>query len=137
VHGDLRQLGHGNPFHEAPDKQFLCWHCFQRQFGTLQCFSTRQSRSVSLCGLPLCGWAIVAPRHFHFTITGLTILPAQLLQGRHLTNLLIGKVASYDSAMLNVTELFSKAILLPLFVCGHCMVVCLILYTCQQRVRLK
>ena len=35
--------------------------------------STRWSRSVSLCGLPLCGWAVVAPRCFHFTITALTV----------------------------------------------------------------
>jgi hypothetical protein len=34
----------------------------------LQC-----SRSVSLCGLPLCGRAIIAPRRFHFTITALTV----------------------------------------------------------------
>jgi hypothetical protein len=32
-------------------------------------FSTQGSRSVSLCGLPLRGWAVVAPRDFHFTIT--------------------------------------------------------------------
>ena len=32
-------------------------------------FSTRRYRSVSLCGLPLCGGAVVAPRHFHFTVT--------------------------------------------------------------------
>jgi hypothetical protein len=36
-------------------------------------FSTRLSRSVSLCGLPLRGWAVVAPRHFDFTITSLTV----------------------------------------------------------------
>ena len=34
--------------------------------------STRRSHSVRLCGLPLRGWA-VAPRHFHFTITALTV----------------------------------------------------------------
>ena len=34
--------------------------------------------------------------------------PGQLYQGRHLTNWLVGKVASYDGAMLKVTELFSK-----------------------------
>jgi hypothetical protein len=34
--------------------------------------------------------------------------------------------------MLNVTELFSKAILLAIFVYGDCMAVCWILYTCQQ-----
>jgi hypothetical protein len=27
--------GHGHPFHEGPDKQLLCWLCFQRQF--VQC----------------------------------------------------------------------------------------------------
>jgi hypothetical protein len=36
-------------------------------------YSTPQFRSVSLCGLPLHGWAIVAPRHSHFTITALTV----------------------------------------------------------------
>ena len=46
----------------------------------------------------------------------------------------VRKVASYDGAMLKVTELFSKAILLPMFVNGDCMAVCLILYICQQRV---
>ena len=36
AHGDLsvRLLGHGNQFHEGPDEQFLCWRCFQSQFGT-------------------------------------------------------------------------------------------------------
>ena len=61
-----------------------------------------------LCGLPLRGWAVVAPRHFHFTIT------AQVL---------VGKVASYDGATLKVTELSSKAILLPRFVYGDFMTV--------------
>jgi hypothetical protein len=36
-------------------------------------FSTRQFRSVSLCGLPLCSWDVVAPRHLDFTITALTV----------------------------------------------------------------
>ena len=35
-----------------------------------RCFSTR---SVSLCGLSLRGWAVVAPRCFHFTITAPTV----------------------------------------------------------------
>jgi hypothetical protein len=48
-----------------------------------------------------------------------------------------GKVASYDSATLKVTELFGKAILLPMFVYRDCMAVCLILYTGQQQVWLK
>ena len=41
-----------------------------------------------------------------------------------MTNLLVGKVASYDAANLKVAELFSKAIILPMFVCGDCMAVC-------------
>ena len=35
--------------------------------------ATRFSTFVGLCGLPLCGWAIVVPRRFHFTITALTV----------------------------------------------------------------
>jgi hypothetical protein len=45
------------------DRRFLCSMRFR----------TRWSRSVSLGGLPLCGWAVVAPRCFHFTITALTV----------------------------------------------------------------
>jgi hypothetical protein len=38
----------------------------------------RHSRSVSLCGLSLCGWVAVAPRHFYFTIKALTVDRAAL-----------------------------------------------------------
>lgn len=37
VDGDLQlvwQYSHANPCHGAPGGQFLCWHCFLRQFGT-------------------------------------------------------------------------------------------------------
>ena len=53
--------------------------------------------------------AVVAPRFFHFTITALTALA-----GQKFDKLIVGKVASYDGAMLNVPELFSKAVLLPM-----------------------
>jgi hypothetical protein len=135
AHGDLRLLSHGNSFHEAPDKKLLCWCCFGSEccsWGQTLFYALRTSawyHSVSLCGLPLTGWAIVAPRCFHFTITALTAD-----QGRNLTNWLVRKVASYDGAILKVTDFFSKAILLPMFVYGDCMVVCSILYTCQQQV---
>ena len=56
------------------------------------------------------------------------------LAGKKLDKL---KVSSDDGATLKVTELFSKAILLPMFVYGDCMAVWLILYTCQQWVWLK
>ena len=45
------------------DRWFLC--------ATL--FTTQQSHSVSLCGLSLRDWDVVAPRRFHFTITALTV----------------------------------------------------------------
>jgi hypothetical protein len=44
-----------------------------RRFLRATHFSTQRSHSVSLCGLPLHRWAVVAPRHFHFTITALTV----------------------------------------------------------------
>ena len=44
-----------------------------RQFLHTTRFSTRQSHSVSLSGLPLRSWAVVAPRRFPFTITALTV----------------------------------------------------------------
>jgi hypothetical protein len=46
-------------------------------------------------------------------------------------------VASYDGTTLKVTELFSKTILLSMFVYRDCMAVCLILYTYQYGVWLK
>ena len=44
-----------------------------RRFLRSTCLSTWQSCSVSLSELPLRGWAVVAPRCFHFTITALTV----------------------------------------------------------------
>jgi hypothetical protein len=44
-----------------------------RPFLHAMCFSTRRSRSVSLCGLPLHCCSVVSPRRFHFTITALTV----------------------------------------------------------------
>ena len=54
-----------------------------------------------------------------------------------MTNWLVGKVASFYCTTLKVTEIFSKAILLPMFVYGDCMAVCTILYTWQQWMWLK
>jgi hypothetical protein len=98
-------------------------------------FSTPRSRSMSLCGLPLHGWAFVAPRRFHLTALAITALT--VARGRNLTYWLVGNVASCDSATLKVTELFCKAILLSMFVYGDCMTVCSIWLTCQQWVWLK
>ena len=52
-------------------------------------FSTRPFCSVSLCGLPLCDEAVVAPRRFHFTITALTVDPGSSIRAEMwLTDLL-------------------------------------------------
>ena len=119
----VRLLGHGKPFHEAPVLALLpeaVWNSVvsvaTRGQTSFMRYSTRRSCSVSLCGLPLFSWAFVAPRHFHFTIPALTVDRG--------TNWLVGKVAFYDIATLKVTELFSKAILLPMFVYGDYMAVC-------------
>ena len=65
--------------------QFVCWlpeavwnsvvsvEIEDRLFVRATYFSIRRSHSVSLCGLPLRGWDIVAPKRFHFTITALTV----------------------------------------------------------------
>jgi hypothetical protein len=69
AHGDFRLLGHGNPFHEAPDGTVLVlkllpevvWNSVvsvatkDRLFLRTMHFSTLQSHSVNLCGLPLHG----------------------------------------------------------------------------------
>ena len=86
-------------------------------------YPLQRSHSVSLCGLPLRGWAVVAPRCFYFTITALTVDRAALTRQKFykLTN----------SATLKVTEHFSnfsKATLLPMFVYGECML-CAQFYT--------
>jgi hypothetical protein len=91
-------------------------------------FSIRRSCSVSLCGLPLRVWAVVAPRHFHFTITTLTF--DQGSSSKRLTDLLERWHPIYG-ATLKVTELFIKAIVLPVLVYRDCMAVCSNLYTCQ------
>jgi hypothetical protein len=73
-------LSHGNPFHEAPDKKLLGWRCFQRQLGTHWWVLQPRRRfyalltSVSLCGLPLRGWAVVAPRRYNSTYSTITAL---------------------------------------------------------------
>lgn len=46
------------------------------------CFRTQQSLTVSLCGIPLHGWAVVAPRYFHITITAQLQLTGATLDGQ-------------------------------------------------------
>ena len=84
-----------------------------RMIFTCYTLSTLQPRSVSLGGLPYCGWAVFASRCFHFIITALTVDRGSSSMEEMW---LVGKVASYDGATLKVTELRSKASLLPIFV---------------------
>ena len=84
VHGDLRLMCDCSAmetyFMKLPTKSY-CADVPSRgrlEFGRECCnhatrLNTRWPRSVSLCGLPLCGLAAVAPRRFHFTITALTV----------------------------------------------------------------
>jgi hypothetical protein len=60
-------------FPEAVWKSVVSVRTEDRSFLRATRFSTWRSRSVSLCGLPLSVWAVVAPRYFHFTITALTV----------------------------------------------------------------
>ena len=71
-------------------------------------FGTRLSHSVNLCGLLRRGWAVVAPRCFHFTITAPTVDQGSSSKAE-IWQWLVGKVASYDAATLKVIELFSVA----------------------------
>ena len=105
AHGDLRLvrlLGHGNPFHEAPDEQFLHWRCFQGQFGTHSWMLQPRTDNfymlrASALGGPVL-WACVVeplllldvPLHNNSTYSW----PGQLQQGRNLTNCLVRMVAS-------------------------------------------
>ena len=113
--------------------------CCNRGQNIVTHFSTWQSRSVSLCGIPLRGWAVIAHKCFHYTITAHTvdrgsssredILRTDLLEGRHLM-----MVPRWKSLSSSVRPFFCQ---FCQFVCGDCMAVCSILYTCQQWVWLK
>ena len=80
---------------------------------------------------------IFSPRHFHFTITALTVDQGSssraeiwwtdLLERWHAMT-----VPHWKSLISSV-----RPFLLPMFVYGDCMAVCLILYICQQWVGLK
>ena len=99
------------------------------------CFSAQLSRSVRLCGLPPRGWAVVAPRRFHFTITTLDQGSSSRAEmGR--TDLLERwhpmTVPRWKSLSSSVRPIYCQC-----FVYGDCMAVGLILYTCQQWAWLK
>ena len=55
------------------DNLELSSECCNRGQTNFKHYALQRSRFVSLCGLPLHGWAVVAPRRFHFTITAITV----------------------------------------------------------------
>ena len=71
VHGDLRLVLTLHP--EAVRNSAVSVANEDSRFLLDTRFSTQRSRSVSLCGLRLCGWAVVAFRGFHFPITAPTV----------------------------------------------------------------
>jgi hypothetical protein len=83
-------------------------------------------------GLLLHCWAVVSPRRFHFTITILTVDRATFSRADIWRTDLLERWHP-----MTVTELFSKTILMPMFVYGDCVSVCQNLNTCHLWVWLK
>jgi hypothetical protein len=67
---------------EAVWNSVVCVATEDRRLIRASCFSTRRSHSVSLRGLPIRAWAVVAPRRFHFTISALLQLTGETLAGQ-------------------------------------------------------
>jgi hypothetical protein len=84
------------------------------------CASALSGPVLSLCGLPLCGWAVVAPRWFLFTITALAVdrgssRRAEIWQTCWKGGLLWhGHIKSWSSSVW-------PFYLLPMFAFGDCM----------------
>ena len=76
----------------------LCSECCLSSVTIFTRYALQHSRvrSLSLCGLPLCGSAIVAPRSFYFTITALIVD-----RGSSSRTEIWRNVASYDGATLS------------------------------------
>jgi hypothetical protein len=100
-----------------------------RRFLHATSFSTRRSHSVSLCCLPPHVWAVVAHRHFYFTITAHTVVRGSSSRAEFLQTDLLER---WHPMTVPSWKLQSSSILLLIFVYGDCMAVCLIVYTCQQ-----
>jgi hypothetical protein len=108
----------------------------RRFLGTMR-FRTRWSHSVSLCGLPLRGWAVVAPRRFHFTIAALTVDQGSSIWAEIWWTDLLERwhpmtVSRWMSLSSSLRPFYCQC-----FVHRDCMAVCLILYICPQQVWLK
>ena len=100
-------------------------------------FSTQWSRSVSLCGRPLRGWTVVSPKRFHFTIIAFTVDRGSSSRAEIWWTDLLERWHPVTMPRWKSLSSSVWSILLPMFVYGDCMAVCLILYTCQQWVWLK
>jgi hypothetical protein len=142
AHGDLRLLGHGNPFHGAPDKQLLCW-CWKSVLNVAtehRRFFTRYALQHS--GFPLselvwltttwlsscCSWMLLL--HNNSTYGGSSnraeIWRTDLLVRWH--PMTVPRWKSLSSTVIPLLSMLGY---------GDCMAVCSILYSCQQQVWLK
>lgn len=98
AHGNLRPE---NPFHEAPEAQFLWWCHFQKQFERLSehateirlfpCTLALGGPTLNLPGLPLNGWALVIPSCIYFIIISLTLDRRKIYQIRKFRKLSCGE----------------------------------------------
>ena len=117
VHGDLRLVcgcsGHGNYFMKLPTNSY-CADAASR--GTLEL-----------------GWVLQLRTDYLYVLHA----SAYGWPENKFNKLTCWKGCIDDGTTLKVTELFSKAILLPMLVYGGCMAVCSILYTCQEWMWLK
>jgi hypothetical protein len=104
----------------------LCSECCNWGQTIFTSYSTRRSRSVSLCGLPLCCWAVVGPRCFHYTKTALTVDQGSSNRAEiWWTDLL----EWWHPMTVPRWKSLSSSVLLPMFVYGDSMAVCSILYS--------
>ena len=109
-----------------------CCNRGQTSSARVQCFST-WSRSMSLCGLPLRGWAVVAPRRFHIIITALTVARGNASMTDTWRTVLLERMHP-----MTVPRWKSLSSSVRPFYC-QCLskAIASMLYTCQQRVWLK
>ena len=117
-------------FPEAVWNSVVSFATEDRWFLRATCFSTRGSRSVILCGLPLHGWAVFAPRRFHFTINSSSwteICQTDLLERWHPMT-----VSRWKSMSSSESPFYCQCLSVEIaWLCAR------FLYNCQQWVWLK
>jgi hypothetical protein len=108
--------------------------CCNRGQTILMRFSTLRSRSVSLCGLPLRDWAVVAPRRNHYTITALRVDRSSSSRAEIWHIDFLERWRSLTVPRCHVESYWALQYC-PIY--GDYMAVCSISYTCQPRLWLE